>query len=185
VEVDFPIAAVSRHHDRPFTAAACLGLFIPRLVLVCHLELSVISTEVERSRAVRRDSLLTTGGRVSKTYYVYMMASRSGTLYLGVTNDLVRRVYEHKHGVVPGFTSKYRVTRLVYCEQTNDVGAAIDREKQLKRWSRQKKMALVESVNPKWEDLGVENKSRLAARDPSTSVGMTNRSQTQSGNKKE
>src|SRR5271169_5567723 len=93
---------------------------------------------------------------MSKTYSVYIMASRSGTLYKGVTSDLARRVYEHKHGLVPGFTSKYRVTRLVYCEQTNDIGAAIEREKRLKRWSRRKKIALVESVNPKWEDLSVE-----------------------------
>jgi putative endonuclease len=114
------------------------------------------------------------------------MASRSGTLYIGVTSDLARRVYEHKHGLVPGFTSKYRVSRLVYCEHTNDVGAALDREQQLKRWSRQKKIALVESVNPKWEDLSVEkaDKSRLAARDPSAPVGMTNRNQTQSHNVK-
>jgi putative endonuclease len=128
---------------------------------------------------------------MSKTFSVYIMASRSGTLYIGVTNDLARRVYEHKHGLVPGFTSKYRVTRLVYCQHTDDIGAAIDREKQLKRWSRRKKLALVESVNPKWQDLSAEktNKSRLAARDPSTSVamtekrtGMTNRSQPESGN---
>ena len=119
---------------------------------------------------------------MGKAYYVYIMASRSGTLY-----DLARWVYEHKHGLVPGFTSRHRLTRLVYCEQTNDVGAALDREKQLKRWSKQKKMALIESVNPKWEDLSAESadKSRLAARDPSTSVGMTNRNQTQSGNSKE
>ncbi len=90
---------------------------------------------------------------MGEEYDVYIMASRSGTLYVGITNDLAGRVHEHKHGLVPGFTSKYRVSRLVYCEQTNDVGAAIDREKQLKRWSKQKKMALVESVNPAWEDL--------------------------------
>ena len=114
---------------------------------------------------------------MNKTYSVYIMASRSGTLYIGVTNDLDRRVHEHKHGLVPGFTSKYRVSRLVYCEHTNDVAAAIEREKQLKRWSRQKKIALIESVNPQWEDLSAEksNKSRLAARDPSASVGMTER----------
>ena len=86
---------------------------------------------------------------MSKTFHVYIMASRSGTLYIGVTSDLARRVHEHKHGLIPGFTSKYRVSRLVYCEDTDDVGAAIVREKQLKRWSRQKKIGLVESVNPK------------------------------------
>jgi putative endonuclease len=124
---------------------------------------------------------------MSRAFYVYIMASRSGTLYIGVTNDIARRVHEHKHGLFPGFTSKYRVSRLVYCEHTDDVGAAIDREKQLKRWSRQKKKALVESVNPKWEDLSVEkrDKSRLAARDPSTSVEMTNPRQTHPENRKE
>ncbi len=79
---------------------------------------------------------------MSPTFYTYIMASRSGTLYFGVTADLARGV--HKHGLVPGFTSKYRVWWLVYCEHTNDVGAAIDRDKQLKQWSRLKKMALVE-----------------------------------------
>jgi putative endonuclease len=68
---------------------------------------------------------------MSKTFYVYIMTSRSGTLYIGVTSDLARRVYEHKHGLIPGFTSKYRGSRLVYCKHTDHVGAAIDREKQL------------------------------------------------------
>jgi putative endonuclease len=121
---------------------------------------------------------------MSKTFSVYIMARRSGTLYIGVTSDLARRVHEHKHGLVPAFTSKYRVSRLVYCKHKDDVGAAIKREKQLKRSSRQKKIAPVENVNPKWEDLSVakRGKSRLAARDPSASVGMTNRSQPESGN---
>ena len=86
-----------------------------------------------------------------KTYYTYIMASRSGTLYIGVTSDLEERVYQHKHGLSPGFTSKYKVAQLVYCEDL-----AIDREKQLKGWSRKKKIALVESRNPRWEDLSVE-----------------------------
>ncbi len=120
---------------------------------------------------------------MSRPFFVYIMASRSGTLYIAITNDIARRAYEHKHGLVCGFTSKYRVTRLVYCESTEDVGAALDREKQLKRWSRQKKIALVESMNPNWEDLSVEkaDKSHLAARDPSASVGMTHPRQEQSG----
>lgn len=81
------------------------------------------------------------------------MASRSGTLYVGATNDLMRRVYEHQHGLVKGFTSRYRVTRLVYFEDTDRVGAAIEREKELKGWLRAKKIALVETTNPEWHDL--------------------------------
>jgi putative endonuclease len=81
------------------------------------------------------------------------MSNQSRTLYTGVTNDIVRRVYEHKHKLVPGFTSKYNVTRLVYFEETNDVQVALAREKQLKGWVRQKKIALIESANPKWMDL--------------------------------
>ncbi len=89
-----------------------------------------------------------------KEYYVYIMTSRSGTLYTGVTSDLRRRVYEHKHKRLPGFTSKYNVRRLVYFESTSDVHAALSREKQIKAWRRAKKIALVESRNPQWQDLG-------------------------------
>lgn len=88
-----------------------------------------------------------------KEYYVYIMTSRSGTLYTGVTSDLRRRVYEHKHKLLPGFTSKYNVRRLVYFESTSDVHAALSREKQIKAWRRAKKIALVESRNPQWQDL--------------------------------
>ena len=89
------------------------------------------------------------------TYYVYILASATNvTLYTGVTKDLVRRVYEHRHHLDPdSFTSKYNVHKLVYFEQTSDVKAAIEREKQIKGWRRSKKNALVETVNPKWEDL--------------------------------
>jgi putative endonuclease len=83
------------------------------------------------------------------------MASRGKTLYVGVTNNLERRVYEHKSGLVSGFTKKYKVTKLVYHEETSDVGAAIFREKQLKAWRRSKKVALVASVNPIWEDMAL------------------------------
>jgi putative endonuclease len=86
-------------------------------------------------------------------YYVYIMASASGVLYVGMTNDLERRVYEHKSGVVPGFTSRYRVTRLVYFDETPSVEAAIAREKQFKSWSRAKKEGLISAGNPGWEDL--------------------------------
>ncbi len=88
-----------------------------------------------------------------KQFYVYIMASGSRTLYTGVTNELRRRVYEHKHKLVEGFTSKYNITRLVYFEVTADVRAAITREKQIKGWLRRKKVALIESLNPNWDDL--------------------------------
>lgn len=91
-----------------------------------------------------------------KTYFVYIMASRSRRLYTGVTNDLARRVFEHKSKAAPGFTARYNIRRLVYFEETDDAQAAITREKQIKGWLRKKKVALIESVNPVWEDLAVE-----------------------------
>ena len=87
-----------------------------------------------------------------RTYYVYIMASRSRVLYTGVTNDLARRVEEHKLGLVPGFTSTYRVTRLVYFEEFADVRDAIAREKAIKGWVRARKVGLIEEHNPTWED---------------------------------
>ncbi|HUU11686.1 MAG TPA: GIY-YIG nuclease family protein [Phycisphaerae bacterium] len=88
-----------------------------------------------------------------REYYVYILANRSGTLYTGVTNDLARRMYEHKKRLSRGFTSRYRIDRLVYFESTPDVRAAISREKELKGWLRAKKVALIESVNRDWKDL--------------------------------
>ena len=88
-----------------------------------------------------------------RTYYVYIMASRSRVLYTGVTNDLARRVDEHKLSLTPGFTSRYHVTRLVHFEEFGDVRDAIAREKQLKGWLRARKMRLIEQKNPSWEDL--------------------------------
>lgn len=81
------------------------------------------------------------------------MNSPSGTLYTGVTNDLQRRVHEHKHKIVEGFTKKYNVVRLAYFEETSDIKAAIEREKEIKAWRRSKKIALIKSVNPQWKDL--------------------------------
>ena len=88
-------------------------------------------------------------------YYVYILASATNyTVYIGVTSDLIRRVYEHRKHLDPdSFTSKYDVYKLVYFEQTNDVKAALEREKQLKGWRRSKKNALIESMNPEWKDL--------------------------------
>ena len=87
-----------------------------------------------------------------KEFYVYIMTNRSKTLYTGITNDLIRRVYEHKNKMIDGFTKKYNITKLVYFEETNDIQAAIAREKQIKGWLRSKKIALIESVNPRWSD---------------------------------
>ncbi len=86
-------------------------------------------------------------------YFVYIMTNRSGTLYIGVTNNLKRRVYEHKHKLIPGYTSKYRMNRLIYFETTSDIRGAISREKQLKGWTRQKKLDLVSCTNPAMGDL--------------------------------
>ena len=89
-----------------------------------------------------------------KTYSVYILASkRNGTLYIGVTNGLERRVYEHKNNLVEGFTAKYGVHRLVHYEQTDDIHSAIQREKQLKKWNRKWKLELIEKENPDWKDL--------------------------------
>ena len=88
-----------------------------------------------------------------KHYYVYILANHSKTLYTGVTSNLPRRLYEHKQHLVPGFTSKYYVTRLVYFEETSDVRAALAREKCLKGWLRAKKRAWIEASNPDWRDV--------------------------------
>ena len=106
-----------------------------------------------------------------KKFYVYIMASRSRTLYVGVTNDLERRVAEHKRGQLPGFTSRYRVSRLVYFEATENVESAIAREKEIKGWRREKKVALIESSNPTWEDLSAEWLGGEGRADPSLRSG--------------
>ena len=93
---------------------------------------------------------------VQRQYFVYIATNGSKTLYTGVTNDLPRRMFEHRNSLVPGFTSKYRIDRLVYFETTSDVRAAIAREKQIKGWRRERKIALVEGANPKWTDLSKE-----------------------------
>ena len=94
--------------------------------------------------------------RVSRdmTYYVYILASRKdGVTYIGVTNDLVRRIYEHRTKAVPGFTSRYNITRLVRFEIYDDPISAISREKELKKWKRSWKVRLIETQNPEWDDL--------------------------------
>lgn len=91
-----------------------------------------------------------------REFFVYIMSNHSRMLYIGVTNDLIRRVLEHKNKIIPGFTKRYNLTRLVYFEGTNDVTVAIAREKQIKGWVRRKKVELISAVNPGWEDLSLE-----------------------------
>ena len=89
-----------------------------------------------------------------KTYHVYVLASKKdGVLYIGSTSDLIKRIYEHRTGAVPGFTRRYWVKRLVYFEDTNDAYAAVTRERQLKEWKREWKVKLIEDFNPDWRDL--------------------------------
>ena len=117
---------------------------------------------------------------LEKWYYVYIMTNRSRTLYTGVTGNIRQRVYEHKTGTFKGsFTSRYKIDRLVYFEKFKRVGVAIAREKQLKRWTKIKKIRLIVSVNPTWKDLaehslpgaeGAEEKDKCI--DPSTSPSL-------------
>ncbi len=88
-----------------------------------------------------------------KKYYVYILTSKTNsTMYVGVTNDINRRLYEHKNGLIDGFTKKYNVHKLVYLEETDSIDDAIAREKQIKGWSREKKNQLGETRNPRWKD---------------------------------
>lgn len=89
-------------------------------------------------------------------YYVYILSSKSKVLYIGVTNDLIRRIEEHKNKEIKGFTEKYNVDRLVHFEETNDIHEALTREKQLKKWNRKWKIELIEEENPNWDDLFFE-----------------------------
>jgi putative endonuclease len=89
----------------------------------------------------------------NRTYYAYIMSSLSRTLYTGVTNDLLRRVFEHQEGKPGSFAARYRVNRLVYFEQFGDINEAIFREKQIKRMTRRRKIKLIEAMNPQWQDL--------------------------------
>jgi len=101
-------------------------------------------------------------------YWVYIVASRSGTLYIGITNSIDRRMREHKSGEIEGFSSKYHCDRLVYFESFDDVHKAIGREKQLKGWQREKKIRLIEGRNPRWEDFAEKLGARMAFAGEST-----------------
>jgi putative endonuclease len=91
---------------------------------------------------------------LTQSYYVYLLtSSRRGTLYVGVTNDLLKRVWQHKQGLVEGFSKRYRIRTLVWYEQTDSIESAIVREKQIKKWNRAWKIELIEANNPDWKDL--------------------------------
>ncbi len=107
---------------------------------------------------------------MEKTYYVYLLASKSRRLYVGVTNNLERRLYEHKHKLVDGFTKSYQIDRLVFFESTHDVRVALEREKEIKKWRREKKIALIETMNPVWTDLSAVWKQPKEAADFSTEM---------------
>ena len=94
--------------------------------------------------------------RPTRQYFVYILTNRTRRLYVGVTNDLERRMYEHKNKLKPGFTSKYNLSWLAYYEHTDDVMSAMEREKEIKGWRRSKKLALIESLNPEWKDLTLD-----------------------------
>jgi putative endonuclease len=94
---------------------------------------------------------------LTRSYFVYLLASRrNGTLYVGVTNDLTKRVWQHKQGLVEGFTKRYGIKMLVWYQQTESIEAAIVREKQIKKWNRDWKVELIEKNNPQWRDLYAE-----------------------------
>ena len=89
-----------------------------------------------------------------RTYWVYILTNQSGTLYTGVTGNLRRRVYEHRHRLVPGFATRYKIDQLIHAEAFSEVRDALFREKQIKAWRRSHKVALIDSANPEWNDLG-------------------------------
>ncbi len=101
------------------------------------------------------------------SYYVYILSSFTRTLYVGVTNDLERRVHEHKSHLIEGFTKQYKVTRLVHAEECGEIEEAIAREKEIKGWRREKKVALIEAANPDWTDLASDGERQ----DPSLRSG--------------
>ncbi len=113
------------------------------------------TTRVPQSTVIQRPQPknLVVNESLLAQYYVYILTNRSGALYVGVTNDLTRRIYEHKNKFAGGFTKRYNIDRLVHYEMTEDVNAAITREKQIKGWSRKKKFNLIRSSNSRWLDL--------------------------------
>ena len=118
---------------------------------------------------------------MERHYYMYMMACLSRRLYVGVTNNLLRRTREHKEGRIPGFTARYRIHRLVYFESFQYVGSAIAREKQVKAWRRSRKVSLIEAQNPTWADLLENWKAKSIKQEqiphPNNGLGMTSERQ--------
>lgn len=89
-----------------------------------------------------------------KTFYIYILASKkNGVLYVGITSNLIQRIYQHRNSLIDGFTKKYHITKLVFFEETNDINEALTREKRLKKWNRAWKIELIEKTNPNWDDL--------------------------------
>ena len=121
----------------------------------CHSERNLPCVG-RKADAVEESLCLASKMRSGKSYFVYILGSLSGTLYIGVTSRPERRIFEHKQHLQEGFTSKYDVDRLLYYESYDEIGKAIDREKQLKRWRREKKIALIRALNPQWIDLSRE-----------------------------
>ena len=121
---------------------------------ICHPDRSIAIGCINRNAEWR--DLLWGITMEPHNYSVYIVASKSRVIYIGMTNNLERRVYEHKNDLADGFSKKYRCHRLVYFESFDDVLKAIEREKQLKRWNRTKKICLVERRNPTWEDLAAD-----------------------------
>ena len=105
-------------------------------------------------------------GVANRTSFVYIVASLTRVLYIGVTNDLERRIAEHRQKLVPGFTTRYDVKRLVHFEEFDRIADAISREKQLKGWVRAKKIRLIEELNPEWNDLSSDDSSKILRHDP-------------------
>lgn len=94
---------------------------------------------------------------MDKQYYIYILRNKSGNFYIGITNDLIRRLWEHKNKFVKGFTEKYNIDKLIYYEVYHDPETAISREKQLKNWNRKKKILLITKLNPKFEEIGINS----------------------------
>ena len=105
-----------------------------------------------------------------RQYYVYILTNKTNkVLYIGVTNNLERRIYEHKNKLIKGFSQKYNLTKLIYYEMTENIISAIKREKQLKNWHREWKINLIKQLNPEWKDLGLDDETNLPRRDSETS----------------
>jgi len=109
--------------------------------------------DLRTRRRVGPCAVVNSRARAVRQYFVYIMTNAARVLYVGVTNDLERRVYQHKRGTTPGFSARYRLTYLAHYEETNDVREAIAREKHIKGWTRARKIALIEGENPNWRDL--------------------------------